>query len=114
MPSSRSKSQGSTYTPNLESKRAAISGQSGLFGRHPYLDGRLGLAIGCWDMVVDRQALSRRRVAERFGFLLSKPFQFQDPHTWKQFAIKPPAAAIPYQRPIKPPPDRGGSCVSFQ
>lgn len=76
--------------PELESKRAAISGQSDLFGRHPYLDGRLDLAIGCWDIVVDRQALSRRRPAERFGLPLSKPSRFQNPQTWKLLAIKPP------------------------
>ncbi len=45
--------------PEVESKRAAIISQSDVFGRHHYLDGRLDLAIGCWDKVADRQTLNR-------------------------------------------------------
>ena len=71
MYSSRSEAKVDPY-PEVESKRATNSSQSDLFGRHPYLDGRLDLAIGCWDMVVDRQALSRRRLAERLCFPLSE------------------------------------------
>src|SRR5882762_7071250 len=45
--------------PEVESKRAAIISQSDVFGRHHYLDGRLDLAIGCWDKVADRRTLNR-------------------------------------------------------
>jgi hypothetical protein len=72
MYSSRSETKVDDLHPEVESRRAAISSQSELFGCHHDLDGRLDLAIGCWDKVVDRQALSRRRPAERLGFPLSE------------------------------------------